>query len=389
MQDRRPENELLLSVARRELEPRGVLEVRELVRGPLDWDYLLATAFSHGLIPLLQKNLTAAATDLLPAAVLARMKRESVANSQSVLHLIGKQLKVYRALKDHGIRVAIFKGAVLAKMAYGEVGLRQAGDIDMLIGRQHFRDARALLESLGYEMTPGLTAAQMSSHLSFHCEIPFMRDEWFTIVDLHWGLAPRSFVFGLEADAVMSRLQTVSLAGTEVETFSIEDMVLYQAMHGAKHLWHRLEWITSLAELIRASKDLVWNTVVQRAEAAHATRMLALGLRLVEAFSDVDIPSQIFSNVDPQDSMKRLATQIKARIFVVSHTIESTETNRYNFKIMDRKRDALVSALRSLFVPTFPDWQALALPAPLHSLYYAFRPLRLSKTYLWYFLNRK
>jgi hypothetical protein len=44
--------------------------------------------------------------------------------------------------------------------------------------------------------------------------------------------------------------------------------------------------------------------------------------------------------------------------------------------------------LRALFVPTLPDWQALALPPPLHSLYYAFRPLRLSKTYLWYFLNR-
>jgi hypothetical protein len=48
---------------------------------------------------------------------------------------------------------------------------------------------------------------------------------------------------------------------------------------------------------------------------------------------------------------------------------------------MDRKRDALLSALRAIFVPTLPDWQALALPAPLHSLYYAYRPLRLSKIY--------
>jgi hypothetical protein len=28
-----------------------------------------------------------------------------------------------------------------------------------------------------------------------------------------------------------------------------------------------------------------------------------------------------------------------------------------------------------------PDWQALSLPASLHSLYYAYRPLRLSKIY--------
>jgi hypothetical protein len=382
------EEQLLLTVARRELGPRGVAAVRELMRGPLDWDYVLATALSHGLVPLLQKNLGAAAADLVPAHVLARLKRESVANSQSVLHLLAKQLKVYRTLQQHGLRLAIFKGAVLAQKAYGEVSLRQAGDIDVLIDRTNFAAARSLLESLGYEMTPQLTAAQLASHLAFHCEIPFMRDEWFTIVDLHWELAPRSFVFALAADEVMSRLQPVSLAGTTIETFCNEDMVLYQSMHGAKHLWHRLEWIVSLAELIRASPDLNWDTVVQRAEAANATRMLALGLRLVETFSDVRLETRILESVDPAGVMKRMAAQIRDQIFTSSHNLESTQTNLYNFKIMDRKRDALVSALRALFVPTLPDWQALTLPPTLHPLYYAFRPFRLSKSYLWYFFTR-
>lgn len=375
--NRESEHQILLAVARRDAG-----EVRELAGARLDWEYVFTTAWSHGLVPLLQKHLSAAAGDVVPGQVLARLKRESVANSQSVLHLIGKQLQVYRLLKESGISVAIFKGAVLAQMAYSEVSLRQAGDIDVLMHRRDFAQARTLLESLGYEMMPRLTDAQLASHLAFHCEIPFMRDEWFTVVDLHWGLAPRSFVFGVDAEEVMSRLQTVSLSGTTIETFSIEDMVLYQSMHGAKHLWHRLEWIVSLAELLRVSQ-IDWSVVVDRAEAAHATRMLALGLCLVQEFTDVRVPIKM----DPQ--MKHLASQIKSEIFNVSHTIESTETNRYNFKIMDRKRDALVSALRALFVPTFPDWEALALPAPLHPLYYAFRPLRLSKSYLWYVLNRR
>ncbi|HEX3185921.1 MAG TPA: nucleotidyltransferase family protein [Pyrinomonadaceae bacterium] len=382
------EEQLLLAIARRELGPRDVAELRELAREPLDWDYLIATAFNHGLLPLLQKNLASAAADLVPAHVLSRLKRESVANSQSVLHLIGKQLAAYRLLRDRGMRVAIFKGAVLAQMAYGEVSLRQAGDIDILIDREHFVEARRSLESLGYEMTPQLTDAQLASHLASHCEIPFMRDEWFTIVDLHWGFAPRSFVFGLAVDDVMSRLREVSLSGTRVATFCDEDMVLYQSMHGAKHLWRRLEWITSLAELIRASPAIDWSVVLQRAADAHAIRMLALGLCLVEAFSDVLIETRILRSVDPQGAMESMATQIKEQMFTLARVTDSTETNLYNFKIMDRKRDALVSTLRSLFVPTVPDWQALALPAPLHPLYYAFRPLRLSKSYLWYFLNR-
>jgi hypothetical protein len=104
-------------------------------------------------------------------------------------------------------------------------------------------------------------------------------------------------------------------------------------------------------------------------------------LRLVEEFSDAPVPSEVFVSVDPDKTMQRMATQIRAQLFTTFGPAESTETNLYNLRIMDRKRDVLVSALRSIFVPTLPDWQSLALPASLHSLYYAYRPLRLSKIY--------
>ena len=79
--------------------------------------------------------------------------------------------------------------------------------------------------------------------------------------------------------------------------------------------------------------------------------------------------------------MQRMSQNIREQIFTTYGAADSTETNLYNLRIMDRKRDALISALRAIFVPTLPDWQALALPASLHSLYYAYRPLRLSKVY--------
>jgi hypothetical protein len=321
------------------------------------------------------------AADGVPAYFLSRLKRESVANSQSVLHLVGKQLRVYKLFKDHEIPVALFKGPLLAQMAYGEISLRQAGDIDILINRQHFDRARSLLESLGYQMFPQLTPPQLASHLNNHCEITFMRDDWFTVVDLHWDLAPRSFVFGVRGDEVMSRLQSVDLAETMVGTFGPEDSVLYQSMHGAKHLWRRLEWITSLAETLRSTPDLDWQTLLDRAANAHATRILGLGLRLVENFSDVPIPTQGMSTLDSDRTMQRMAQRVRERIFTTYGFADSTETNLYNLRIMDRKRDVLFSALRAIFVPTLPDWQALSLPPSLHSLYYAFRPLRLSKMY--------
>jgi len=369
---------LILNIARREIDAE---QLRLLMRQEIDWEYVIAIAYAHGLLPLLHEHVATAAADLVPAHLLSRLKRESVANSQNVLHLIGKQLRVYKLFKENSVPAALFKGPLLSQMAYGEMSLRQAGDIDLLINRRDFTQARLLLESLGYEMTPRLTPAQLSSHLSNHCEIQFMRDEWLTVVDLHWDLAPRSFVFGVKPEDVMSRLQSVSLAGTTVETFGAEDLLLYQAMHGAKHLWRRLEWISCLAESLRATTTIDWDTLVDRAAKAHATRILALGLRLVEEFSDAPVPSEVFAAVDPEKAMQRMATQIRAQLFTMFGPAESTETNLYNLRIMDRKRDVLVSVLRSIFVPTLPDWQSLALPASLHPLYYAYRPLRLSKVY--------
>jgi hypothetical protein len=237
-------------------------------------------------------------------------------------------------------------------------------------------------------MTPPLTNAQLASHLKSHCEIQFMRDDWLTVVDLHWALAPKSFVFKLDTDEVLSRLQTVTIGGAEIKTLSTEDSILYQSMHGAKHLWRRLEWITALGETLRAAESIAWDKVVERAAQAHATRMLALGLRLAERLSRINVPVE----VNNDRSMDRLAKNILTTIFDVTGAASSTETNLYNLKVMDRKRDALASALRALLVPTLTDWSALNLPPSFHSLYYAYRPLRLSKVYttsLWRRLSSK
>lgn len=377
----RLEHEIVVCAARRELDAEQQEKLRSLLTQVQDWEYLVTTASTHGLLPLLHKHLQSTHVDLVPGNVRSRIKREAVANTQNVLHLVGKQLKFYRLLKDHDIPVAILKGSALAQSAYGDISLRQAGDIDVLISRAHFDRTRLLLESLGYQMTPQLTAAQLSSHLATNCEIQFVRDDWFTIVDLHWALAPKSFVFKMETDELLSRLQPVTIAGTDIDTLATEDLIVYLSMHGAKHLWRALEWITSLGELIRAAESIAWEDVIVRAEKAHATRMLALGLRLAEEVSRVDIPAEVRRSVDADESIKQMAQQLLAEIFNDASAAASTETNLYNLKIMDRKRDALISALRAIFIPTMTDWSTLNLPPSLHSLYYAYRPLRLSHAY--------
>jgi len=387
MTPERPEHTLLRCIARRELARAHTSQLEELVQTDLDWDYLLSTANDHGLVPLLHKHLNHRVRQLVPVATQTRLKNHAVENSQAVLRLTGRLLEIQKVFAENAVSMASFKGPLLSQLAYGEIGLRQSGDIDILIARDQVETARRLLESLGYEMSRTLTSAQFSSHARFHCEMTFTRDEQLTIIDLHWGLAPMSFVFSLEPEEVMSRLTNASLVGTQIETFATEDLVLYLSMHGAKHLWQSLEWIASLGEVLRAQPELNWTTLLERSSRARAVRMLALGLRLVESHVELKFPANLYDTIDPSAEMQRLAQNIQAELFAKRDLPVSLETNLYNFKIMDRKRDAVTSMLRALFVPTLSDWEALTLPATLHPLYYAYRPLRLSKAYglsLWH-----
>lgn len=380
MTNTRAEHDLLFCIARRDLNERRQADLRRLLSAPLDWAYLTSTARTHRLIPLLYRHLNTISNEV-PAPQFAAIKQEAIENCQSVLTLLGRLSELQKIFNREGVPILVFKGPLLAEIAYGENSLRQAGDIDVLIQRENFDRAKELLESHGYQMIPPLTSAQQKAHLNFHCEIQFMRDNGFTVVDLHWSLTPRTFPFALNSSDVFARRREMSDGGQRFGTFDFEDLILFQCMHGAKHYWSRLEWVASLAEITgRVSFD--WNQLIERARRAHGLKMLALGLTLAAQHGEVQIPASVLDQVDARGSMKEFAGEILAAIFDKRDLeFSSARAIKKNFQMMDRKRDVFASMIRAVFVPTLSDWQSLSLSAGLQPLYYIYRPLRLLKAY--------
>jgi hypothetical protein len=375
----RPENELLVWAARRSLDDDLAARMIALVDGELDWNYLRDKATQHGMMPLLYRHLSSICPQSVPAAVLNSMKEEFIANSQTCLYLFSELTKLLRLLDQNGITAVAFKGPVLSMAVYGSIALRQAGDLDILVEPGAFRQAKDLLSSAGYGLHPPLTESQQSSQLRSHCEIEFWSNG-LSVVDLHWGLSPKTFHFALDPQQVIDRSQAISIQGTSLLTFSNEDMILYLCFHGSKHYWSRLEWISSLAEFIRANEDIDWPIVIARANESQGRRMLTLGLILAQSLGDVDVPDSVFSSQEEAGVLRKYAAEIQGGLFAREPgPLTNREMFRCNLRIMDRKRDAVTSLVRSIFVPTISDWQALTLPAGLYPLYYLFRPLRLLK----------
>src|SRR4030095_6705215 len=150
-----------------------------------------------------------------------------------------------------------------------------------------------------------------------------------------------------------------------------------------------LEWISSLAEIINGHNEIDWAVLIKQARNARAVKIVALGLHLAKHLGEVVIPENVFRELDPQNSMKKVAEVTLNSMFeFVDDEQLSLRAIRKNYQIMDRKRDVFTSALRAVFVPTLSDWQMITLPNYLHSLYYVLRPARLMKTYAESILRR-
>src|SRR5258707_8252038 len=163
----RSEHQVLLCIARRRLDPEPAAHLRELLQETLDWDYLLAMAERHCLIPLLHFHLTAPAASPISPDVMSRLQDASYENTRSSLSLTGELIKVLEFLGANGIRAIPFKGPTLAIRAYGDVGLRQFGDLDILVHKEDVSRVRDLLISSGFKPAPKLTSAQEGALLRF------------------------------------------------------------------------------------------------------------------------------------------------------------------------------------------------------------------------------
>ena len=126
----RSENELLICIARRTLAAAEQARLQRLLSGKLDWEYLLATADRHCLIPLLYGHLNSVVS--VPREVISQLEQLNQENTRSSLLLTGELLQLMSVLEAHGIKAIPFKGPTLALRAYGEVARRQ-----FEIGRAH------------------------------------------------------------------------------------------------------------------------------------------------------------------------------------------------------------------------------------------------------------
>lgn len=96
--------------------------------------------------------------------------------------------RLHRAFAQAGIPAIDLKGASLALLTYGRIGIKQSVDIDLLTTPGHVLPARRVLESLGYRMVVpagGYDDAQLLRALPYTGDVGFRHERSRVLVELH------------------------------------------------------------------------------------------------------------------------------------------------------------------------------------------------------------
>ncbi len=377
----RPEHELLTYVARRSLDLSEIQRVRELLAGHLDWTYLLASAHRHGVVQLLYYHVNEVCPEAVPSQVLSRLRTRYEENSRQNLSLTGELLKLLAVFEANGIETIPFKGPALAQIAYGDLGLRQFNDLDLLVHKRDVPGVMNALLDLGFQATPRLTAAQQTALFQFDCACNFVNQEN-VLVDVHWNITAPYYSLEVELDRFWDRLEPIRIGNKELLTFPAEDLLLILCLHSFTHFWERLGWISDIAALLDHNRGIDWDLVLSNAERQGTRRILSLGLRLANDLLEAPVPADVLRTVNADSAVRAQAEQVQKRLFDENPTSSGIwDETLLHLKMRERKRDRFKACLRLAFSPRVNDWTALALPSGFSFLYYLLRPLRLAGKY--------
>ena len=379
-----PAVQLLLACARLDMSAQQREAALRRIRTGLDWDELADLAARHGLVPLLFRNLEAFAAEAIPKATFASFWSRCEATARRNHAMAAELGALLAAFAAEGIQAVAYKGPALALFAYGDLALREFGDLDILLRPRDVARAKALLQARGYapafDLPPVLEAALV--HSTRHYEMPFVDPTRAILVELHWRTDPDFQVMDLEAAEWWTALPTLKLGEAQIRTLPAEELTLILCLHGSKHFWASLGWLVDIAELIRHRPGLEWAGIVARSRSLGCTRKLALALILARDLLQVELPAEA-GDIVRDAAAREMAAHLLPGLWERDYRAPSIPRALHrNLRLQDTRARAARHLLKALFTPGLGEWQRWSLPRGLFLMYWPLRWVRLAEKYL-------
>ncbi len=325
-----------------------------LSQNSFSWPKLLHLAEDHGLVPLLAERVKNLDPSFVSREIRATLYESRRSHAVFALQLTAELFCLLQRFAEAGLETLLTKGPALSVRCYGDPGMRQYGDLDLIVREKDIRRATQAMLDLAYEPRVPLTAIDAKK---IPGEYAFQKPGTDLLVEFHTERTFRYHPRRLLIERLFERRASVTIDGRDVPALSLEDELVLICVHGAKHFWERLMWIADVAALISSRRPPDWDRAMAAAREVGAERILHLGLRLASDVLGAELPAQVEANVRSDRAVSKLAAQIESRL--ASREPRSIGIlQRAVFRI--RMRGGLLAGaaylLRLSLSPTEEDW---------------------------------
>ena len=359
--------------------------IRGRAAQPIDWDKFLRVVERQRIGGLVYAGLREAGVEA-PQTVMKGLAAQAKHIASQAMKLASEALSLQAMLDEAAIPAVFVKGTSLGLLAYNNIGVKHAWDIDLLVLPDDVPRVCAKLVAAGYKRVippESLSDERFLVWSAFAHECVFAKPGNGIYLELHWRLSANPAL--LERITATSPAQLVPVfSGRTLRTLADEDLFSYLCMHGAYHGWSRVKWLADLAAWLSPRQEGEIQQLYRKATADRVGRSAAQGLLLCE---------QLFALSLAPDFVAELRSDRVTRL-LIAIALDATAGDAAWRQIDDRllgnlkigvSHFLLANDARAWFRELFSmsigwtDFQNIILPQPLYFLY----PLLRVPSWLW------
>ncbi len=281
--------------------------IRPLLAGELNWELLLELADEHSVQGVLTHRLEEVAFAGVPAHARERLQSRMRAQHLFTLSMTAELFRILQDFSQAQIETILVKGPLISLLAYGDSAMRSYVDLDLLLRHRDIQSATQRMLAMGFETDVPETAIRAGK---IPGEYLFKRPGTQRIVELHTERTFRYYPKPMRVEELFSRKRPLLLDGRAVPALSLEDELVLNCIHGAKHFWERLMWVSDVAAVVARHPEMDWEKARGAAAEVGAERMLRVGILLGTSLFDVELPAAIEQEVARDRASRELCRQV-------------------------------------------------------------------------------
>lgn len=277
-------------------------------RAPIDWERFVRVAQRHRIVGLAHEALRNNQVEL-PPAVAQTLSDAVVRQTHHNLFFAREFVRLARAFEKQGLGVTFFKGLPTALEIYGNLGIRESKDIDVLVTRDDVERADEVLRAAGYRRVDppeSVDPARVRTLLRIAKDFIYTGIEEEALqVELHWRLFKNATF--MPALARSAREQVIAeLDNIRIRTFVGDDQFAYLCAHGAAYAWCRLKWLADIGAWLARGTPEETVRLYRAAVARGAGRPAAQAILLCERLLGTALPPGFSDELRHDSGVRKL-----------------------------------------------------------------------------------